>query len=345
MLTALLILTVCLFTGQGDESGVFQAPDIIWGSTGSSVEMNCSHKKDIRHRQMYWFKQAPGEGMTPIAFTFVGGEPDYGDHSKDKYEAVKTDVESGSLSVKNLGSGDAALYFCAVSKGDESGVFQAPDIIWGSAGSSVEMNCSHEKDISHRQMYWFKQAPGEGMTPIAFTFVGGEPDYGDLSKDKYEAVKTDVENGSLRVKNLGSGDAALYFCAVSYTICKNVDQSPADVLCLPKTTVKLTCQHKISNYDTVLWYQRVHGDTNLKLIAYASYENIKQIEPEYKGHFNVTGNGEKSVTLHVLQARQVEDSAMYFCAAYIRHSAAHFLSQEQKPTSNQVIHLLVWHTC
>ncbi|KAL6477485.1 hypothetical protein MHYP_G00133200 [Metynnis hypsauchen] len=116
MFTALLILAVCLFTGQGDESGVFQTPNIIWGSPGSSANMNCSHNKPIDHRQMYWFRQFPGEGMTRIAYTVVGGELDYGDFSKDKYEAVKTVVESGSFTVKNLDSGDSALYFCAVSK-------------------------------------------------------------------------------------------------------------------------------------------------------------------------------------------------------------------------------------
>lgn len=99
-----------------DGSGVFQMPETIWGSAGNSVEMNCSHNKDINYRQMYWYKQPPGEGITLLVFTSVGVEPDYGKFSKDKYEAVKTVVESGILTVKNLDSADNALYFCAVSQ-------------------------------------------------------------------------------------------------------------------------------------------------------------------------------------------------------------------------------------
>ncbi|KAK2843654.1 hypothetical protein Q7C36_011869 [Tachysurus vachellii] len=116
MITALVILALCLFSGQVDGNGVLQNPDIIWGSPGSSAEMNCTHNKDINHRQMYWFKQLPGEGITLLVFTSVGVKTDYGKFTEDKYVAVKTVVESGSLTVKNLEPGDDALYFCAVSQ-------------------------------------------------------------------------------------------------------------------------------------------------------------------------------------------------------------------------------------
>ncbi|KAF7704653.1 hypothetical protein HF521_021725 [Silurus meridionalis] len=116
MIAALLILACCLFSGHADNNGVLQMPERLWHSPGNSVEMNCSHNKDINHRQMYWFKQVPGEEITLLVFTTVGSEPDYGKFSKDKYEAVKDVVESGSLTVKNLDAGDNALYFCAVKK-------------------------------------------------------------------------------------------------------------------------------------------------------------------------------------------------------------------------------------
>ncbi|KTF78007.1 hypothetical protein cypCar_00035734 [Cyprinus carpio] len=99
-------------------------------------------------------------------------------------------------------------------------------------------------------------------------------------------------------------------------ICEKVHQTPSDVLCKPKDSVSLTCKHKINNYDTILWYQRSYGDSSLKLIGYARYNSLKEIEASYKDNFNVTGNGEEEVTLKIHQARPDQDSAEYFCAAY-----------------------------
>ncbi len=87
------------------------------------------------------------------------------------------------------------------------------------------------------------------------------------------------------------------------------------MLCKPKESVSLTCSHKITNYDTILWYQRSYGDSSLKLIGYARYSSQKELEPSYKDYFSLTGNGEDEVTLKFLQARPDQDSAEYFCAA------------------------------
>lgn len=53
----------------------------------------------------------------------------------------------------------------------------------------------------------------------------------------------------------------------------------------------------------------------MKLIGYARYKTIQDIENEYKGRFSVTGDGESHVSLHINQTRVIEDSALYFCAA------------------------------
>ncbi|KAF5887600.1 Alpha-1,3-mannosyl-glyco 4-beta-N-acetylglucosaminyltransferase B-like protein [Clarias magur] len=210
---------------------------------------------------------------------------------------------------------------------DGSGVLQMPDRIYGSQGNSVEMNCRHNKDIRYRQMYWFKQIPGQGITLLVFTQVDVKPDYGEFSKDKYEAVKTVAESGSLTVKNLDPGDSALYFCAVKQhcgsLFCKNVDQSP-DVICLPNESLNLTCNHRIKSYDTVLWYLRTRGDTRLKLIGNAMYNTTKKIEENFKGNFKLYGNGESSVNLEIPKASQAVHSALYFCAACytVSHTSA-----------------------
>uniref|UniRef100_A0A8C6PJR9 Ig-like domain-containing protein n=1 Tax=Nothobranchius furzeri TaxID=105023 RepID=A0A8C6PJR9_NOTFU len=88
-------------------------------------------------------------------------------------------------------------------------------LIWTDVTKSAEMNCSHNRDKSYNQMYWYRQRPGETMTLIVFTVFGGKPDYGQSSQSKYSAVKDSIETGALTVKNVQPDDRGLYFCAVS----------------------------------------------------------------------------------------------------------------------------------
>ncbi|KAG7220801.1 hypothetical protein INR49_031458 [Caranx melampygus] len=97
---------------------------------------------------------------------------------------------------------------------------------------------------------------------------------------------------------------------------KQVFQAPADWFAKPNTEVKLNLTHHISTYDTVLWYKRSTGDNALKLIGYVRYKK-PTMEPEFEGHFDVSGDGEKAVFLHILNPRHPEDSAEYFGAANI----------------------------
>lgn len=91
---------------------------------------------------------------------------------------------------------------------------QHPEISWSYVKKSAEINCSHNKDAGHSQMYWYRQRPGETMTLIVFTAYGLDPDYGG-AQDKYLAIKDTIETGALTVKNLTSKDSGVYFCAVS----------------------------------------------------------------------------------------------------------------------------------
>lgn len=56
------------------------------------------------------------------------------------------------------------------------------------------------------------------------------------------------------------------------------------------------------------------GDTSLKLIGYVYYKSAT-VEPDFKESFNVSGDGEKTAYLHILNPRHPEESGEYFGAA------------------------------
>ncbi|KAL6477483.1 hypothetical protein MHYP_G00133180 [Metynnis hypsauchen] len=96
----------------------------------------------------------------------------------------------------------------------DSGVTQSPRLLWVEKGNSAKMNCSHNKDASYFQMYWFRQQQGKPMELIVFTTTSTK-DFGSFDQKKFSAIKDKAESGSFTVKNVESDDSALYFCAVS----------------------------------------------------------------------------------------------------------------------------------
>ncbi|KAK2826667.1 hypothetical protein Q5P01_020881 [Channa striata] len=113
MMSQIVIFAVWSLWLQVHGQDVAQHPGIIWRDVSKSAEMNCSHNKDINHRQMYWYRQRPGETMTLVVFTAVGVKPD-GDLIK--YSVVKDNFETGALTVNDLKLEDSGVYFCAVSQ-------------------------------------------------------------------------------------------------------------------------------------------------------------------------------------------------------------------------------------
>uniref|UniRef100_A0A3B4XBS7 Ig-like domain-containing protein n=1 Tax=Seriola lalandi dorsalis TaxID=1841481 RepID=A0A3B4XBS7_SERLL len=97
-------------------------------------------------------------------------------------------------------------------------VTQHPAVSWNYQSKSAEMNCSHNKDAGHNQMYWYRQRPGETMTLIVYTVYEQAPDYGQKNQTKYLATKENIESGALTVKSLQLEDSGVYFCAVKNTV-------------------------------------------------------------------------------------------------------------------------------
>ncbi|MED6258055.1 hypothetical protein ATANTOWER_002438, partial [Ataeniobius toweri] len=91
----------------------------------------------------------------------------------------------------------------------------------------------------------------------------------------------------------------------------------------------INCNHSISTYDTILWYQKPIGVSTLKLIGYVYYTS-ENLEDEFKDHFRVSGDGSKESELQV-QKLQPEDSSSYYCAASM-HSDSLKVSLLQKPS-------------
>uniref|UniRef100_A0A671XFF3 Ig-like domain-containing protein n=1 Tax=Sparus aurata TaxID=8175 RepID=A0A671XFF3_SPAAU len=106
----------------------------------------------------------------------------------------------------------SAALLCLI---DGSDVTQTP-LLWVMEGQSATMNCSHTKDHSHDQMYWYRQLPEEGMKQIVFTTAYIDHQYeSGFSADKFPATKKDALTGSLTVERLLFNDSGVYFCAVS----------------------------------------------------------------------------------------------------------------------------------
>ncbi len=101
------------------------------------------------------------------------------------------------------------------------------------------------------------------------------------------------------------------------------------MLIKPNGEVNLSLTHLIPSYDTILWYQRSAGDTSLKLTGYMSY-TTPNIESPFQSRFKVSGDGEKTAYLHILNPRHPEDSGEYFGAASM-HSNKDSDSLIQKP--------------
>ncbi|GLD47687.1 uncharacterized protein AKAME5_000180200 [Lates japonicus] len=189
-------------------------------------------------------------------------------------------------------------------------VTQHPAISWNYVSKSAEMNCSHNKDISHTQMYWYRQRPGETMTLIVYTVYKGKPDYGGFPQAKYEAIKDTIQTGALTVKNLQPEDSGV-------SLGLEVRQSHSDLIIKPGDKVQIFCSHDKTDYRVMLWYQRSPGDTALKLIGYLNFKDVKMEKP-YDKDFSISGdlsgNTAKNGSL-ILNLAAQEHSAVYYCAA------------------------------
>ena len=101
-----------------------------------------------------------------------------------------------------------------------------------------------------------------------------------------------------------------------------VHQSPSALIRKAGDAVQLVCTHGQTDYTVMLWYQQSPTDQALKLIGYLQHSQI-YYEELYKEHFNITGdlsgNKAKNGSLFIVDLRESEHSAVYYCAARYAH--------------------------
>lgn len=106
----------------------------------------------------------------------------------------------------------------------------------------------------------------------------------------------------------------MLFCFIStsgQTFGSSVSQSPAVVIGRPGQTCTLICSHKVSAYNTILWYYQL--DQQMNFIGY-SFHNTHNFENTAGEKFKLEGNGKSSVNL-TIPSLKLNDSAVYFCGA------------------------------
>ncbi|KAG7220803.1 hypothetical protein INR49_031460 [Caranx melampygus] len=192
-------------------------------------------------------------------------------------------------------------------------VTQHPAVSFTYLSKSMEMNCSHNRDISYSKMYWFKQRPGETMMQIVYISYGGRPDYvgGGENQTKYSATKDNIQTGALIVKNLQLEDSGL-------CLGFEVHQSASDLIVSQSAAkVQISCSYDRADYFQILWYQQSPGDTAMKLIGYLSYKDPK-MEEKYTKDFQISGDLSESTGKNgslIVTSLTQEHSAVYYCAA------------------------------
>ncbi|XP_053365722.1 junctional adhesion molecule-like [Clarias gariepinus] len=202
-------------------------------------------------------------------------------------------------------------------------VTQSPTL-WAKTGESATINCSHTKGATYREMYWFRQYHGESMELIVYTTSYTTPDFGKFDQTKFSANKTVPESGSFTVNNVDYSDSAVYFCAVrehsvittgqSCSGVCSVNQNPPDLIKAQDELAEIKCAHTVQSYDRILWYKH-NQDTGFTLMGYIYSTTTLKPEEEFKTKIKLSGDGRNNGSL-TINSLTVNDSAVYFCAAY-----------------------------
>ncbi|CAJ1074732.1 uncharacterized protein LOC113130463 [Xyrichtys novacula] len=203
-------------------------------------------------------------------------------------------------------------------------------------GDTARINCSHDES-KYDQILWYKKTNGTQMQLLGYMYyTKGTPEdkvnvsfEGGASKDqnctliieKVDLSSTDptsVQSARERRHRETDQDIMIRILLLLLCFCQSlsyeVHQHPPSILGSPESTQVISCNHSVSTFYVILWYQVPTGDSKLDLIGYIQYKR-PDVEEKHKPHFNITGDGSKRSELHVLKLRQEDDGGVFYCAA------------------------------
>ena len=140
------IVSVYCHTGSTFGVKVSQSPPILFMKIRTkSVTLNCQHD-DSTHYNMFWYRQQTNRELKMIAYSSGKDNAQIEKpFEKSKYTLTRPEVLKSSLEIKDLESGDSALYFCATSIAQ-----------WNSSASQQHNNliiAERDDTISHLLIY------------------------------------------------------------------------------------------------------------------------------------------------------------------------------------------------
>ncbi|KAF4102510.1 hypothetical protein G5714_017310 [Onychostoma macrolepis] len=103
-------------------------------------------------------------------------------------------------------------------------------------------------------------------------------------------------------------------CLAVIVLGKSAVQTPSDLLKKENEFAEIKCTNNVQNYDVIQWYKQSQRNMGLQFMGYL---NIKQDvkETKFNDKIKLDGDGRNNVTLIISNLR-LNDSAVYFCAAY-----------------------------
>uniref|UniRef100_A0A3Q2D633 Ig-like domain-containing protein n=1 Tax=Cyprinodon variegatus TaxID=28743 RepID=A0A3Q2D633_CYPVA len=90
-------------------------------------------------------------------------------------------------------------------------------LLWTKEGQSTTMSCSHTKDASYYQMYWYQQHRNGGIMELVAYSVGKDISTieAPFNKSKYSMMRPSTLTTTLKIQHAEAGDSAVYYCASS----------------------------------------------------------------------------------------------------------------------------------
>lgn len=107
----------------------------------------------------------------------------------------------------------------------------------------------------------------------------------------------------------------LFSLSIASVLSKAVFQTPQDLLKNVEDTAVLYCSHNVTDYNLILWYKMSSSGSEMKYLGNIFVETPN---PE-ESRINLSGDGRSKGSMSI-PSLSLQDSAVYFCAAYL-HSA------------------------